>query len=266
MNDITYYSDDSYQGEGISLGLARGILVKYKGIDIVQEGMGLGSLAIKNRLITYFASTCNTTQLSENQFRKTFLIDSTILWRINGRQSILITRIIDILAQCYMFLPGLQNKLLRTGTLFRNLFKLTPQIVKITPIAEACFNYSVQNNELFVEGRIKSLSGYLNKVFILNELGADYFQNGLKNGKIVSPPNGWNPTTSKSGSVAFFNPYNNLSFIIKKISNTGFTPFKVFWGREKTKDLCWAGFEIEFDCSNKKMECIDCEYIAKIKN
>jgi hypothetical protein len=266
MNYITYYSDDSYKGEGISLGLARGILVKYKGIDIVQEGMGIGSLAIKNGLMTYFASTSITTHLSENQFRKTFLIDSAILWKINGRQSIFITKFIDILAQGYMFLPGLQNKLLKTGTIFRNLLKLTPQIVKITPIAEACFSYSVKKNELSVECRINSLSGYLSKVFLLNELGADYFQNGLKNGKIVSPPGGWNPITSNLSSAAFFNPDNNLSFIIKKISNTGFIPFKVFWGREKTKDFCWAGFEIEFDCSNKRIGCFDCEYIVKIKN
>jgi hypothetical protein len=98
MKDIVYYSDDSYLGEGISLGVARGILVKYKGTNIVQEGLGIGNLALKNGLMTYFASICNTVQLSETQFRKTFLVDSVLLWRVNGKLSIFITRVIDVLA------------------------------------------------------------------------------------------------------------------------------------------------------------------------
>jgi hypothetical protein len=262
MKDITYYSDDSCPGEGLSLGIARGILVKYKDANIVQEGTGIGNLALKNGLMTYFASTCKTAQLSGTQFRKTFLVDSVMLWRINGKPSIFITRVIDILAQCYMLLPGLQNKLLKTGTLFRNLFKLTPILIKIAPMAEACFDYSVEKDELYVECKIKSLDGYLRKVFILNELGADYFQNGIKNGKAVSAPTGWEPNPD---SNAFYNPDYNLSFLVKKINTIDLIPYKVFWGREKIKDLSWAGFEFEFDCRNKKIKNFDLGYIIKIK-
>ena len=265
MKDIIYYSDDSYLGEGISLGIVRGILVKYKDKNIVQEGLGIGNLALKNGLMTYFASTCNTVQLSETQFRKTFLVDCMLLWRINGKLSIFITRVIDMLAQFYMLLPGLQNKLLKTGTLFRNLFKLTPQIIKIAPMAEACFNYSVEEDELYVECNIKSLAGYLSKVFILNELGADFFLNGIKNGKTVSAPTGWNYITSSPDFTAFYNHIYNLSFLVKKINVTDSIPYKVLWGREKTKDLSWAGFELEFACRNKKIKSFCCGYIAKIK-
>ncbi|MHB8280363.1 MAG: hypothetical protein ACYDIA_22335 [Candidatus Humimicrobiaceae bacterium] len=81
MRDIIYYSDDSYLGEGISLGIVRGILVKYKDRNIVQEGLGIGNLALKNGLMTYFPSSCKTVQLSETQFRKTYLVDSVMLWR-----------------------------------------------------------------------------------------------------------------------------------------------------------------------------------------
>jgi len=265
MNDITYYSDDFYLGEGISLGIARGILVKYKDVNIVQEGLGIGNVALKSGFMTYFASTCKSVQLSKTQFRKTFLVDCVLLWRINGNLSIFVTRVIDILAQCYMLLPGLQNKLLKTGTLFRNLFKLIPQIIKIAPMAEACFNYSVKEDELYVECKIKSLAGYLSKVFILNELGADYFQNGVKNGRTVLAPTGWNYIKSNSDSTAFYNPEYNLSFLIKKINVIDLIPYKVLWGREKTKDFCWAGFEFEFDCRNKKIKSFGCGYIAKIK-
>ena len=265
MKDIIYYSDDAYLGEGISLGISRGILVKYKGNNIVQEGVGIGNLALKNGLMSYFATTCNTVQLSETQFRKTFLVDSVMFWRINGRLSVFVTKIIEMLAQCYMFLPGLQNKLLKTGTLFRNLFKLTAQIIKISPVAEACFDYFIEKDDLRVECVVKSLSGYLHKVFILNELGADYFQNGIKNGKPVPGPSGWNHITSGPDTTVFFNPEYNLSFLIKEINVKDLIPYKLFWGREKTKDFSWAGFELEFDCRHKKIKGFECRYIAGIK-
>jgi len=265
MNDIVYYSDDSCLGEGISLGIARGILVKHKDTNIVQEGTGIGNLALKNGLMTYFASTCKTVRLSETQFRKTFLVDSVMLWQINGKPSIFLSGVIDLFCQGYMHFPGLQNKLLKTGTLFRNLFKLTPQIKKIAPVAEACFNYFVEADELYIECEIKSLAGYLNKVFILNELGADYFQNGVMNGKIVPPPSGWEYIASGPDSTAFCNADYNLSFLVKKINVKDPIPYKVFWGREKTKDFSWAGFEFEFDCRNKKIKSFGCGYIAKIK-
>ena len=265
MKDIIYYSDDSYLGEGISLGIARGVLVKYKGVNIVQEGLGIGSLTLKNGLMSYFATTCNTVKLSEIHFRKTFLVDSLMFWRINGKLSIFVTRIIELLAQWYMLLPPLQNKLLKIGTLFRKLFKLTPQIIKIAPIAEACFDYSCEKDELHVDCKIKSLSGYLYKAYILNELGADYFQTGIKNGKTIAAPSGWKYIALSTDFPAFYNPEHNLSFLVKKINIKDLIPYKVFWGREKTKDYCWAGFEFEFDCRNKKIKGFDFRYIVKIK-
>lgn len=266
MKDIIYYSDDSYLGEGISLGIARGILVKYKGMNIVQEGLGIGNLALKNGLMTYFASTCKTVQSSETEFRKTFFIDRVLLWRLNGRLSKFITGIIDLLSQFYMHLPGFQSKLLKTGTLLRNFFKLTPQMIEITPITEACFNYSIDGDELYIKCKIKPLTDHnLGKVFILNELGADYFLSGVKDGKIVPVPTGWNYIASNPGSAAFYNPDLGISFLVKKIKVTDSIPYKMLWGREKTKDISWAGFEFEFDCRNRKIKSFDCEYIVKIK-
>jgi hypothetical protein len=266
MKNIVYYSDDSYVGEGISLGVVRGILVKYRGINIVQEGLGIGNLALKKGLMTYFASTCNTTQLSETQFRKTFLVDSIMMWQINGKLSTFITKVLDMLAQFYMVFPPLQNKFfLKTAALLSNLFKLNPQMIKTTPVAEARFNYSIEADELYVECEIKSLASYLNKVFILNELGADYFRNGVRNGKTITAPTGWKYLSSNPDSTAFYNPEHNLSFSIKKMNVKDLIPYKVFWGREKTKDLSWAGFEFEFDFRNKKIESFGCRYIVKVK-
>jgi hypothetical protein len=264
MSNIVYYSDNDYIGEGVSLGIARGILVKYKGANIVQEGTGIGSLALKIGLMTYFASTCKTVQLNETQFRKTFVVDSVMLWGINDRPSKFLTGIIDLLSQFYMLFPGLQNKLLKTGTLFRNLFRLTPELTAITTLAEGIFDYCVGNGELNIKCEINSFKGYLNNVFILNELGADYFQKSIKNGKIVPPPSGWKYIGPNPDSTFLYSPDHNLSFSIKNICIKNQIKHEVFWGREKIKDLSWAGFEIKLDCSRKKIKSFGCEYTAKI--
>jgi hypothetical protein len=264
MEDITYYSDDYFPGEGISIGIARGILVKYKDKSIVQEGLGIGSLALKNKQTAYFPSSCETMQLSETQFRKTFLVDSVMLWKINGKLSKFLTKVIDNLAEYYMLLPPFQNKLLKTGTFFRNLFKLAPQIIKIDPIAEANFNYFIENGELHVDCMINSLSGYLSKVYILNELGADFFQKGSNKGEIIPGPTGWEYISTGSDFTSLYSPDCNITFNVKKIKTKNEIPYKIFWGREKTKDCCWAGFEFEFDCSNKKLKSLSCEYDTKI--
>jgi len=266
MNDIVYYSDDNYLGEGISLGIARGILVKNKNINIVQEGTGIGNLALKNKLKTYFSSTCKTTQISETQFRKIFLVDSIMLWQINKKPSNFLSGVIDLLCQGYMLFPGLQNKLLKTGTFFRYLFRLTPQIKKIAPVAEACFNYFIESDEIIVECEINSMAGYLDKVYILNELGADYFPNGIINGKTVPAPSGWENIAKGFDLTALYNPENGLYFLIKKIDIKTPVPYEVFWGREKTKDYSWSGFEIECECRNKNMKRFSCSYAVKVND
>ena len=264
MNEIFYYSDDDYAGEGISLGIARGILVKYNNLKIVGEGTGIGSLALKNKLLTFFPTTCKTVQLSKTQFRKTFLIDSVMLWQLNDRPSRLLTALIELMANGYMFFPGFQNRLLKTGTFLRRLFKITPLIKKIPPVAEASFKYSIDSDEISVECDISSLQGYFSKAYILNELDADYFQYGIVNGENVAAPSGWNLIDSVSQHNAFYCRDYFLSFLIKKIEFKNNVPYKIFWGREKSKDLSWAGFELESDCRNKKIKKISCSYIVKL--
>jgi hypothetical protein len=48
MNEIRIIPNNMYQGEGISKGLARGLLVYYGDQNLTGEGMGIGSVAIRD--------------------------------------------------------------------------------------------------------------------------------------------------------------------------------------------------------------------------
>jgi len=89
---LTFLADDRYVGEGVSLGLARGLLGCYRGRNITQEGMGLGAVALRLGPFTYFAGTCETRTLAEGQFTKTFSLDRRLMWSLGKRSSVTLTR------------------------------------------------------------------------------------------------------------------------------------------------------------------------------
>lgn len=55
MDKICIIPDSVYQGEGISKGLARGLLVYYGDCNLTGEGMGIGSIALRDHECTYFS-------------------------------------------------------------------------------------------------------------------------------------------------------------------------------------------------------------------
>ena len=75
MPRLYFHADDLRNAEGKSQGLTRGLRVEYDSLDITQEGMGLGSVALKAGTVTYFPSTCRTEYLSSSRIHKTFVID-----------------------------------------------------------------------------------------------------------------------------------------------------------------------------------------------
>ena len=62
MNEIRNIPDSIYQGEGISKGLARGLLVYYGDQNLTGEGMGIGSIATRDHECTTFPGHVRTQQ------------------------------------------------------------------------------------------------------------------------------------------------------------------------------------------------------------
>ena len=193
MPGIDIYSDKDYTGEGFSHGLAMGLLVRFDGENLTQEGMGIGGLALKTESATYFSRCSTTESIDSRRWSKTFLVDTRISWRMMGRPAPWIGHWKEKAIGIYMKMPLLQPVFLSTGGFINKLFGITPVLEEVAPLAEGRFEYLVEDNSVEVNCEIESLSGILPKVCLLNELGADSFCSGWRQGKAVRPPSGWLP-------------------------------------------------------------------------
>jgi hypothetical protein len=112
-------------------------------------------------------------------------------------------------------------------------------------------------NDIEVSCTIHPREVGLTSICILNELAADAFTHGFSSGKQAPPPSGW---LECGPGNEFYDPVRGLRFGISFPREDGGLPGKVFWGREHTKELSWAGFAIELDPSGSSALPHSCEY------
>jgi hypothetical protein len=237
---------------GVSSGLARGLSGVWNRNDITQEGMGLGSPALKIGKQTYFSRTCSIEKDRLEFAVKRFLIDTQFEWCLGNRPSILLAHIMNGLVHLYMNCgsPEIQKAGLKAGTLVRRVLRIRNRPFPIPPLATARFLYRPRARGLEVTCSIRALRGFLPKICLLNELGADFFDVAFDGGKSLLLPSGWQELTLNLPSPSLGNSESGLRFFICSFNSLPGVPVRLFWGREKTAYLCWAGFDFELDCTS----------------
>jgi hypothetical protein len=256
ISGIEFSPGEDYLGEGVSYGIARGILVFVDGRNITGEGMGIGAVALKSPSFSFFARNCSTTIITPGVIEKTFLVDSRLLWGPADSPSILLTMVLEKIMEWYMRWPAFQF-LLPCGSRVRRALGLKPFFDPVPPVAEARFTYRIEKNKITVSCTIRPLGGGFASVFILNELAADSFTHGFFKGKVIRPPSGW--VRFEPGND-LFDPQARIRFCFSYHSREGSIPGKVWWGREYTRDLRWSGFEIEFPGIDDMDKPLSCSY------
>jgi hypothetical protein len=245
-----------YSGEGVSRGLARGMLVLAGGTNITGEGMGIGAVALECRGRFCFAKDCTTEVTTPYHFGKTFVVDSRMSWGRKGIPTAPLTRILDRVSEIYMKMPLLQP-LLAVSSPFRTAFGIAPSFEPIPPLAEARFEYRSVGDTLEVSCTITPLGPGITRIFLLNELAADSFTRGYHGGNATPPPTGWR---EHEPGHDLYDPVRGIRFGISSAARGDPIPGKVFWGREHTKELCWAGFGIELGSTGTVREPVSCSY------
>ncbi len=258
LQGLTIFSDDSYRGSGKSTGLARGLLVALAGgQNLTQDGMGLCSPALKTERNTYFCRSCETETAEEGRVVKIFHIDTRLAWGVLGRPSHALTRFFGRIGKIYMHVPPLQI-FLPFGALFRTIGRIRPVSVAVPPIAVIVVEYFIRGTKIEISCRIHALHDRLPRIYLLNELGADVFRAGWRNGEPTDPPPGWEVLPGGT-PVALYDPEHRLVFQISDIATSDTVDHRVYWGRERTHDICWAGFEIELEPPAGTRQ-VDCRY------
>lgn len=84
--------ESTHRGQGMSVGLYRGLVALHNTQNITGEGLGLGAIAARVGDFTYFGeSTC--THKSWRTITKQFQLNRKLPWTVWGRTSPLLTRL-----------------------------------------------------------------------------------------------------------------------------------------------------------------------------
>ena len=119
------------------------------------------------------------------------------------------------------------------------LFETIPSRGKVT------FSYRVTGTDVDVQVEIITPVMPQDTLCLLNELSAAWFTAGWDGEQPVSPPPGWEKVSSAQLPVSLVDPEHGIRFFMGRPSVTPMVPLSVYWGREQTGDVCWAGFCIE---------------------
>ncbi|MBD3255573.1 MAG: hypothetical protein GF383_10805 [Candidatus Lokiarchaeota archaeon] len=258
---VRFKFSNDFKGEGISNGLDRGLLVSYKSLNLVQEGMGLGTPALKTNTRTFFSRTSKLTKLSENTYKKTFYIDSELiwdfisLWNNNDNDYQIFTALINKLTDLYKKFSKFQTNLLKLGLFSQNLIGISSRIISRGILSKIVTYYEIKKNKVIIEvdfsNVLKLNKNQFKKICILNELGGNHFNLSISNGFIYPPPSGWVSLNAKN-YPSLFSEDLNLKFNVIVISITEGIAYDFVYGRESMSNFCWAGYDIEIELDSIK--------------
>lgn len=260
MQQIQLILEDSYKGYGHSQGLARGLQLFWDGENRTQEGMGLGTIAIKEDGCTYFSKNYRDFAEETKVSARAFSLDTVLLTGPKGMESSLLTWLRDLGIAFYKKHPKTQAAQLSADRFLRRFFCIHRVFKTVRPKAEAVVNYDLGQNEVLLTFKTSIPEFGRPKICLMNELGADWFDKGLMEGKVVPPPSAWQPLAKGKQSPLLYSTRLGLSFGISDIYVSDNLPYQLFWGREKTQELCWAGFILEIEVNDPAISLVTCRY------
>lgn len=259
MDAIRIVPGGNYEGAGRSRGLARGLLVFIGDQNLTGEGVGIGGVAVRDRTCTYFSRSWND-RADEDGFGRTYTLDTRMSWSVMGRTSPLLTRWIESAVGAYMRLPSLQRILTLPVLPLRRTLAIDPLFETIPPVGQVTVTCVVQGGRVDVRAEVHPPMKPGSMVCLLNELSAEWFTAAVRNEKIVPPPPGWEMIGPHDPEVHLYDPVHGVRFTMTGPSISSPVPSRIFWGRERTGDLCWAGFCLELGPLDGLQEPLEARY------
>jgi hypothetical protein len=256
MDNLRIVPGSDYPGEGVSHGLARGLLVFYGDCNLTGEGMGIGTIALRDRTTTYFSRSRKDATDENGVFTSTFTLDTRMTWIIRGKPSPLLTRWIEYGISTYMRHPRVQSLVMLPVPPLRSLLNIRPLFETIPSLGSVTFTYRIAGLSVTIEVHFNLTAQAPMTVCILNELSGSWFTAGWDGEHVTSPPPGWEKITHMPVSVV--DPTHRIRFFLNQPSVS--PPYTLYRGREQTGDACWAGFCIELDFKDGSRKLHDLQY------
>lgn len=263
MNAIRIVPEENYPGEGISFGLARGLLVFYDDLNLTGEGMGIGSVAVREPSCTYFSRSWDDV-LHGEELKRTFTLDTRMSWSVFGRISPMLTQWIESAIGAYMQLPAFQRILMLPVFPLRKTLGIHPVFETVPAHGKVIMTYVVKGDHVDVRAEVRPPLQPGSIICLLNELSAEWFTKAVRNETVVPPPPAWEKITKKNPPASLYDPVHKIRFALTQppVSSSAQSSVtsNIYWGREHMGDLCWAGFCLELGPLDNNQEIIKTRY------
>ena len=214
----------------------------------------------------FFPGKVTTYKATGNTIVRNYIINKRSLWAINGRASKTLTRIIEKTSEIYMASKIIQTLIFppAVNAFIHKVFNMTPKFETIVPIAIANVEYKTNKKKISVKGTIKGLEGFLEKIYIMNELSANFLTNAKMNNELIPMPSAWNELINDEIEPILYNQKNAIAFYTHAFKCNPNVQFSKYWGTEKSSERCWAGFEYSIDLESLKRKKFSFKYEVKL--
>ncbi|HEX7483109.1 MAG TPA: hypothetical protein VF350_06550 [Candidatus Bathyarchaeia archaeon] len=240
--------------------LQKGLILLYKGTEVIGEGIGFGVPIVKYSDETVFSGSSSLrVRTLENfvEIRKEFIMD--LVTRNTLRNFKLenpkIRTLLDGIAALYKKQYQSHVNFARYILLMRSLlfkFGVKSTFLRSTSKGVVVVTYIIDRNRILVKLDLSSLDrNNLGKIFVLNEQGAHFFRtySDSESLKLDDEAIGaWNEVTSQSAKIT--NAQDKIGFSLKNVEGT-----KLRRGRELIKgSLDWIGLDYELGAEYSQFE------------
>ncbi len=232
--------------------LQKGLVLLYKGREVVGEGAGFGAPILKYMDETVFSGTSNLQVYESGSqviIQKDYDMNLVLRDKLRNLtlESVALRRKIDYAAQLYQK----NKKVARSvGHLKMVLSKLgvKSRFVPTTSRGEVATTYTIKGNKIGVKMVFSQINqSNLQKLIVMNEQGAHFFEKYSDSEKRVLNDEEigvWNEVTAKAASIC--DCQNRLCFRLKTVKNS-----LIRRGREVANgSLDWIGLDYEFNPQN----------------
>jgi hypothetical protein len=240
--------------------LQKGLILLFKGTEVIGEGIGFGVPIAKYSDETVFSGSSSLSVRSQEnivEIRKKFIMD--LVTRNTLRNFKLenpkIRRLLDCISTLYKKQYQSHVNFARSILLTRSLFfkfGVKSAFIKSTSKGAVVVTYVIERNRILVKLDLSLLERTnLGKIFVLNEQGAHFFKtySDSESLKLDDEAIGaWNDVTSQSAKIT--NEQDKIGFSLKNIEGT-----KLRRGRELIKgSLDWIGLDYELGAEYSQFE------------
>ena len=240
--------------------LQKGLILLYKGTEVIGEGIGFGVPIVKYSDETVFSGSSSLrVRTLENfvEIRKEFIMDLVTRNTLRNfkLENTKIRTLLDGISALYKKQYQSHVNFARYILLMRSLlfkFGVKSTFLRSTSKGVVVVTYIIDRNRILVKLDLSLLDrNNLGKIFVLNEQGAHFFRtySDSESLKLDDEAIGaWNEVTSQSAKIT--NAQDKIGFSLKNVEGT-----KLRRGRELIEgSLDWIGLDYELGAEYSQFE------------